>query len=98
VVTVQVTQNGEPFLDATNSFYVIVNPLTPTTLNSLTLDGAQATLVIHGPSGPDYTVLTSTNLLDWQVWLTTNAPGLPLTLVDTNAVGKSRFYRVELGP
>jgi hypothetical protein len=50
-------------------------------------------------SGPDYTLLASTDLVTWRALFTTNSPGMPVTLVDTNAVTNGMgFYRIELGP
>jgi hypothetical protein len=98
-VSVSVSDNGSPSLSATNNFTVAVNPLTNPVIGSVTVSGGQANLMVGGPTGPDYTLLTSTNLVDWLVWFTTNSPALPLTFVDTNAVNfPMRFYRVQLGP
>jgi hypothetical protein len=68
-------------------------------LNSITASGGQVTLVVNGPAGPDYTLLTSTNLVNWRGLLTTNSPLLPLTLVDPNsATNAASFYRIQIGP
>jgi hypothetical protein len=54
---------------------------------------------VNGPAGPDYTLLTSTNLVNWRGLLTTNSPLLPLTLVDPNsATNAASFYRIQIGP
>jgi hypothetical protein len=99
VIQVQVTDNGTPNLSATNSFTVTVNPLASPVLGPITLSGEQVNLTVSGPQGPDYTLLTSTNLTDaWQVLYTTNSPLTPLTLVDTNSVDAARFYKIQLGP
>jgi hypothetical protein len=59
----------------------------------------QIDLVVDGPSGPDYTLLTSTNLLDWESIFTAVSPTPPVTLSDTNSpAAPARFYRVQLGP
>jgi glucuronoarabinoxylan endo-1,4-beta-xylanase len=97
-VSVSVSDNGSPTLSATNNFTVTVNPLTNPVFGSMTFSWGQLSLMAGGPQGPDYTVLTSTNLLDWQVWLTTNSPVPPLTLVVTNFNDPLRFYRLQLGP
>ena len=104
VIYVVVADNGTPSLSATNSFKVIVNPLSSLpTMNSISMAGGRMGLVVNGPEGPDYTVLTSTNLADppsnWQTLFTTNSPVTPLTLlVVTNNAGPVRFYRLQLGP
>ncbi len=96
-VRVQVSDDGSPVLSATTAFSVIVNPLTPATIDSVRVDGSRVDLFLSGPTGPDYTVLSSSNLADWQPLLTTNPAALPLTLLFTNTVPQ-RFYRLQLGP
>jgi glucuronoarabinoxylan endo-1,4-beta-xylanase len=97
-VSVQVTDSGTPNLSATNNFNVIVNPLNQPVLGSVTLSNGQVNLVVNGDQGPDYTLLTSTDLINWQALYTTNSPLLPITLVDTNSSDSARFYRLQLGP
>jgi hypothetical protein len=56
-------------------------------------------LLISGDAGADYTIESSTNLVDWGAVLTTNLPAMPFSWADTNAVNDtSRFYRVWLEP
>jgi hypothetical protein len=98
-VTVRVADNGTPVLSATNSFTVTVNPLAQPVISSIAATGGQVSLAVNGPAGPDYTLLSSTNLTGWQALFTTNSPALPLTLVDTNLnAAPRRFYRIQLGP
>jgi glucuronoarabinoxylan endo-1,4-beta-xylanase len=97
-VSVQATESGSPNLSATNNFTVSVNPLNQPVLGSVTLSNGQVNLVVNGDQGPDYTLLTSTNLINWQALFTTNSPVLPVTLVDTNSMDAARFYRIQLGP
>jgi glucuronoarabinoxylan endo-1,4-beta-xylanase len=99
-VTVAVTDNGT-LLSATNSYNVIVNPLSSQpAVSSIASAGGQVTLVVSGPQGPDYTLLSTTNLSapSWQVVLTTNSPVIPVTLVDTNSNDPERFYQIQIGP
>jgi glucuronoarabinoxylan endo-1,4-beta-xylanase len=101
-VTVMVTDNGT-LLSATNSYNVIVNPLSSQpTINSINTSGGQVALVLDGPQGPDYTVLTSTNLTDplssWQVLMTTNSPVTPVTLTIPITADPACFYRIQIGP
>jgi hypothetical protein len=99
LIIVKVADDGTPSLSATNSYNITINPLAPSSLSSVTVAGGQTSFVIDGPQGPDYTVWLSTNLLDWQVLLTTNSPAVPVTVVDTNSpADPTRFYRVEMGP
>lgn len=99
LVTVRVADNGSPNLSATNSFTVTVNALAQPVMSSIAASGGQVSLVVNGPAGPDYTLLTSTNLIGWQVLFTTNSPAIPLMLADTNLnAAPMRFYRIQLGP
>ncbi len=97
LVSVQVSDNGTPNLTATNNFTVTVNPLIRPVLDS-TVSSGQVSLVINGTQGPDYTLLTSIDLINWQTLFTTNSPLMPLMLTDTSATNTIRFYRVQLGP
>jgi len=99
LVSVQVTEQGTPSLSATNNFKVTVNPLSRETLNSIRISNGITTLVAGGTLGPDYTLLTSTDLVNWRVLFTTNSPALPVTLVVTNSVANAvGFYRIKIGP
>jgi hypothetical protein len=100
--SVAVTDTGT-LLSGTNSYNVIVYPLSSQpTLASISTSGGQVTLVLNGPQGPDYTVLTSTNIADplstWQVLLTTNSPVTPVTLMLPATDDKVRFYSIQIGP
>lgn len=97
-VSVKVADSGSPSLSATNNFNVIVNPLNQPILGPVTLSSGQVGLVVNGDQGPDYTLLTSTDLINWQALFTTNSPLLPVTLVDTNSTDAARFYRIQAGP
>jgi glucuronoarabinoxylan endo-1,4-beta-xylanase len=95
-VAVQVADDGTPPLSATNRFDVIVNPLAPAALEAVGLSSGHLSFSVTAPVEPDYTILTSTNLMGWQALTTTNAP---FTFVETNAASEpARFYRVLLGP
>ncbi len=98
-VSVQVADSGSPSLSATNNFQVIVNPIVQPVLGPMIVSGGYVTLVANGTQGPDYTLLSTTNLAaGWQVLFTTNSPTMPVTLVDTNNCDGTRFYRIVLGP
>ena len=99
LVQVVVTDSGQPNLSATNSFNVMVNPISPPVMSSITVNGGEIELLVDGPSGPDYSLFTSTNLVDWEPVLTVTSPVPPVTLEDTNFPnGPVRFYRIQLGP
>ena len=69
--TVKVADNGTPSLSATNSFTVTVNPASQPALNSIALAN-EVSLSATGIIGPDYTLLVSSNLVNWQTLFTTN--------------------------
>lgn len=97
-ITVKVADSGVPVLSATNSFTITVNPLTRPTVSSINVANGRVSLVVTGAMGPDYTLLTSTNLNDWQPSLTTNSPLTPVTLTVPDTGDPVRFYRIQLGP
>jgi O-glycosyl hydrolase len=98
LIEIQVADNGSPNLSATNSFNVVVNPVTNPVLSSLSLSQGQVSMTASGPEGPDYTLWTSTNLINWQTLFTTYSPVTPFTLVDTNSSNAARFYRIQIAP
>lgn len=95
---VTVADDGSPSLSATNTFNVTVNPLAQPAFSSISTTGNDIHLEISGDAGPDYTLLTSTNMTDWQVLLVTNPLALPFSLLDTNLDDVQRFYQLQLGP
>lgn len=97
-VSVEVADNGPPASSATNNFNVIVNPLARPVLDSISVSSGQVMLEVSGVQGPDYTLLTSSNLINWKAIFTTNSPVTPVTLMDTNDFENARFYRVQIGP
>ncbi len=99
LISLKVTDSGNPNLSATQSFSVTVNPLTSPLVESVTWNNGQLTLQVSGQSGPDYAVLGSTNLIDWNRLFTTNSPSMPFAWADTNAASLPvQFYRIEVGP
>jgi hypothetical protein len=98
LIAVEVTDNGSPNLSATNSFTVFVNPITNPVLSSLNFSPGQASMTVNGPAGPDYTLWSSPDLINWQIRLTTNSPMTPFTLEDTNALNPAEFYLIQIGP
>jgi beta-galactosidase len=98
-ISVKVTDNGLPSLNATQNFYVIVNPLTRPTLSQHVLNNGQFTLQVDGEAGPDYAVQTSTDLFDWSTLLITNSPTMPWVWAITGMpTSFSQFYRIKTGP
>lgn len=72
---------------------------TPPILSLAAASGPQITLRITGNAGLTYTILSSTNLVDWTPVFATNnpAPEFLWTEPDLTAFPQ-RFYRVRLGP
>ncbi len=98
-ISLAVTDNSTPPLNATQSFTVIVNPLTLPSLSALTLSNGQLAFEVSGQSGPDYAVEISTNLSAWNTLFITNFPAMPFSWSDTNAAAMPlQFYRVKIGP
>jgi len=97
-VVVTVADNGAPPLRATNSFAIVVNPLTNPVLGGASVVAWNFLMTLNGPYGPDYTILTSSNLINWQTCAMSNQPVLPFTFTDTNPAAGTRFYKVQIGP
>jgi hypothetical protein len=96
--TLKVFDNRTPSLSATQSFAVVVNPLSAPGFSNISVTGGQFAFSVNGQSGPDYAVETSTNLTQWSNVFITNSPMLPFGWTDTNSAVPMRFYRVKLGP
>ena len=96
--TLKVADNGTPSLSATQSFSVVVNPLSAAGVSTVSLAGGKISFNVSGQSGPDYAIETSTNLTQWSNVFITNSPVLPFIWTDTNQSAPRRFYRVKLGP
>lgn len=99
-IEVSVTDNGSPNLSATNSFNIIVNPLTQPGISTPSYAAGQFSLSVAGEVGPDYALQVSTNLATgiWTTIVRTNQPPSPFTFTDTNASGSAQFYRIIVGP
>jgi glucuronoarabinoxylan endo-1,4-beta-xylanase len=99
LVTVVVSDSGVPPSSATNSFNVVVSPLTPISLGAVTASTGHINLLINGPQGPDYTLLSSTDLSTWSVQSLIASPTLPLRLQQPIATNiPAEFFRIQIGP
>jgi glucuronoarabinoxylan endo-1,4-beta-xylanase len=98
LIRVRVADDGTPSLSATNEFTITVLPLLPATLGVGNVSASHLTLQLTGTVGPDYSVLTSTNLANWETLLTTNPPALPWQLSVPNQPESQRYFRLQLGP
>jgi hypothetical protein len=98
-ISVVVSDSGVPNLTVTQSFIAsVTRPVSPLLSASLSSSGTFQ-FAVTGDMGPDYTVLSSTNLVDWIPLWSTNSPPLPFEWTDLNFADLSnRFYRIELGP
>ena len=97
--TLEVSDNSSPSLSATQSFAVVVNPLSAPDINNISFHGGQFGFSVSGQSGPDFEIQMSTNLQQqWSRVFITNSPGLPFNWTDTTFIAPQRFYRVRLGP
>jgi hypothetical protein len=98
-VAIKVADNGFPILSATQLFNIeVISPVLPSLGTPQWVDGNFG-FAVSGDPGPDYTVLSSSNLIDWAALFTTNSPSMPLWFADPEAHNREhRFYRVLLGP
>ncbi len=98
-VAVVVSDNGVPIMSATQGFTVtVIQPVAPV-LNAVSITNGQFGFWINGDTGPDYTIMASTNLSSWNPVFTGNSLPVPYFWVDTNLVSYPfLFYRVLLGP
>jgi carbonic anhydrase/acetyltransferase-like protein (isoleucine patch superfamily) len=98
-IQVRVTDNGLPNnLSASRNFTVTVSPVGSPTFTSATLSEGQFALQVNGDASLDYTIQSSTNLVDWTTVFTTNSPALPFEWVDPSLIQEMLFYRILLGP
>jgi len=96
--TLKVSDSGMPSMSATQSFSVVVNPLSAPGISKISFASGQFGFNVSGQSGPDYAVETSTNLTQWSTVFITNSPALPFVWTDTNSAVPRQFYRIKLGP
>ena len=93
------TDDGTPSRSATQAFSVLVNLPTNPQVQPATVADGQIQLTVNGEAGPDYTVMVSSNLLNWETLFTTNSPTPPFTwTAPTQGNFHQRFYRIQLGP
>jgi hypothetical protein len=98
-VAVVVSDNGTPIMSATQGFTVTVTQPAVSGLHAGAITNGQFGFTINGDSGPDYTILASTNLTSWNPIFTILSPSLPCYWVDTNSTAyPARYYRTLLGP
>ena len=96
--TLQVSDNGTPSMSATQSFSVVVNPLSAPGISNISVAGGQFSFNVSGQSGPDYAIETSTNLTQWSNVFITNSPALPFVWTDTNSADAAAFLPRQTRP
>lgn len=97
--SIVVTDSGTPSMSATQAFSVMVNPLTAPTAGSPVITNGQFSLTINGQYGPDYSVQSSTDLLNWNTVFITNSPPVPFNWSDPSFdTTPALFYRIKVGP
>jgi len=76
-----------------------VNPLSPVVLAPLEYLNGQFRFQLSGAVGPDYVIMASTNLSQWESLRTNLSPTTPFQFIDPDAGASSqRAYRVRLEP
>lgn len=97
--TVNAFDTGTTGLGATQQFAVTVLAPAQPAVQKFGVTNQVFTATVSGDSGPDYSILVSTNLISWTPLLTTNSPAMPFTFTDPAAANyPRRFYRIQLGP
>jgi hypothetical protein len=99
LISLMVADNGTPSMSATQTFTVVVNPLTPSTMSITPGSDGQMIITFDVVQGPDYVLQESTNLIRWDTLLITNPVATPFTWITTNSGAyPANFYRVLIGP
>ena len=81
-----------------NASVVIVVPPSVEITDPMLAGNGQFQFTFNSTFGTQYTVQSSTNLIDWDFVQELSGSGGPLTGIDSNATGKGpRFYRVMVG-
>jgi hypothetical protein len=97
--SVAVTDNGSPSMSATQSFSVVVQPVTMPTNSPVYYSDGVFQFAVSGMVGPDYIIQTSSNLTDWEAVYTNTPAAMPFQWSDSSASNSTaRFYRILLGP
>jgi hypothetical protein len=94
-ITVRVTDNGSPALSDLKTFQVTVNRQTSAVITSLLTTNGQFQVQVPSDPGLSYALQASTNLIDWQTLLITNATAGSFRFSDpVDPTLGARFYRV----
>jgi hypothetical protein len=98
-ISFKVTDSGVPAMAGTQSFVATVTAAATPTISGVSASNDVFAMQVSGSAGPDYTVLDSTNLVQWTPLLTNTPATLPAWLSDPSPMTNDRrFYRVVIGP
>jgi hypothetical protein len=96
--TVRVTDNGVPPKFDTRTFIVVVTG-SPPVLAISPLAGSLKQVIITGDVGLNYDLLSSSNLLNWELLDNIKLPTSPKAYIDPDSAAiPRRFYRLRLAP
>lgn len=98
LLAVRVSDSGTPALTGSQTFSVTVLLPSPPLFSNAILENGALSSWVSGDPGPDYTLLTSTNLRDWTAIQTLASPATPFQLVRPAQANGGEFYRIRLGP
>jgi uncharacterized protein YqiB (DUF1249 family) len=97
-ITVRVTDNGVPPKFDTTTFMVVVTGNAPV-LAITPLPGNLKQVIITGDVGLNYDLLSSSNLLNWELLLNFSLTTSPKAYIDPDSsTTPRRFYRLRLAP
>jgi len=94
--SIAVADEGTPRMSSTGTFAVSVLPSPPEVLSCF-YSGTNWIMNIKSDPTAGFRVLRSTNLVDWEVWLSV-PPSAGIVEIKDNAVSDRVFYRVVLEP
>ena len=100
-VVVAVSDDGVPDLTTSQNFTVTVSQPANPSMGDVVMTNGQFGFSVGGDTGPDYTIMATTNLVtgEWLPAYITNSPALPFFWsTPVSGVETAEFYRVELGP
>ena len=87
-----------PPLSDANDFTGTVYPPQNPRLGAMSVSNGRFNFTVNGDSGPDYTVLMSTDLFNWFPLWTNPAAVTPFTFTNATTNFSHGFYQVLLGP
>ena len=91
--TIVVTDNGSPFMSATQTFQITVNPLAQVSAQSF--GGNQIRIGVAGRANVVYTLEASSDLVTWQSLIVSNSATGAFEHVEATTPVTRRFYRIR---